>query len=216
MIQNKNQILKDISLWVLLGSNSMMIYLAISQNWNIRSLIFIFWLQSVIIGFFIFLRILSLKNEVFSYSLKDSLVKNLFYQKISFAFFFTMHFGLFSFFTLIVAMMVTRTDKWSLIAPEMVNIMLMGGIFFINHLFSFLYNNSQEGRRDEYVGVVFLLPYIRIAPLIFMFFIAPFALSINPIKGIDQIILILFLIFKTVFDMVGHIFQHKMSNNKIS
>lgn len=47
---------------ILLVSNLIVIILAVIQKWDTSTVLWVYWMQSIIIGFFQFLRILSLKK----------------------------------------------------------------------------------------------------------------------------------------------------------
>jgi hypothetical protein len=55
-------LLNDPSLLFLLTSNVITIFLAIKENWNLSTIMLVYWFQSVIIGFFNFIRILQLEE----------------------------------------------------------------------------------------------------------------------------------------------------------
>ncbi|MCD6381527.1 MAG: hypothetical protein J7L43_00925 [Candidatus Aenigmarchaeota archaeon] len=72
--------LRDPTSWSLLTVNLLTILLALFQNWNFLVLVWIFWFQNIIVGFFNFLRILTLKNENLG-------------KRIVYAFGFFLHYG---------------------------------------------------------------------------------------------------------------------------
>ena len=55
--QPRGNVLHDRSLWLLLASNAVAILLAVTQNWDLIALMWVYWFQSVVIGFFNILRI---------------------------------------------------------------------------------------------------------------------------------------------------------------
>ena len=88
--------------------------------------------------------------------------------------------------------------------------MLIGIIFFLNHLFSFWYNRKEfEGEKPN-IGKIMFFPYARIIPMhlavmaygVFTIFsgIAGFELYFIP--------LILFLVLKTFSDLIMHLAEH--------
>lgn len=58
--------LHDPSLWSLLISNFITIFFAIRGNWNITTILFVYWCQSLIIGFFHHVESLAPKNHLIS------------------------------------------------------------------------------------------------------------------------------------------------------
>ena len=56
------KVIGDPSTLLLVFSNLAAVFLAVWQGWNVLMVLWVYWFQSVIIGFFNFLRILSLKD----------------------------------------------------------------------------------------------------------------------------------------------------------
>lgn len=88
--------LLDSSTWVLLASNLIVAYLAVVESWSLVTIMLIYWFQSVIIGFFNFIRILQLKE----FSTKGFRIMNkrpvpTQATKTFVAFFFLFHYGFF-------------------------------------------------------------------------------------------------------------------------
>lgn len=88
----------DRSALILLFSNIFVIVLALIEQWPINTFLWIYWFQSVIIGFFHFFRILSLQK----FSTENFTINNLpqsptIATKTFTAFFFAFHFGFFHF-----------------------------------------------------------------------------------------------------------------------
>jgi len=54
--------LNDLSLWSLLFSNAITIFFATKEGWDISTILWIYWFQSITIGLFNFVRILQLKK----------------------------------------------------------------------------------------------------------------------------------------------------------
>lgn len=124
----------------LLVSNIIVITLAIVQKWDVSTVLWVYWTQSIIIGFFQFLRILSLKNFT--------------------AFFFAFHYGFFHFIYAIFLASVAAK------APENFMFILTGSsIFFLNHLFSFIHNKEDDEKSKPNIGKLMFSPYARIIPM---------------------------------------------------
>ena len=58
----RSNLLSDHSTLFLIFSNIVLIIFALFENWNILTIMFIYWCQSIIIGFFTFLKMLTLKD----------------------------------------------------------------------------------------------------------------------------------------------------------
>lgn len=131
----------DLSAITLIISNLTVMTLALMQNWDISTLLWVYWVQSIIIGLFQFFRILSLK--------------------ISKAFFFAFHYGFFHF---IYAIFLSNFFQSSP-GLNFQDLLLGSAIFFSNHLFSFIQNRVQDEKSKLNIGTLIFTPYIRIIPM---------------------------------------------------
>lgn len=184
---------KDSSALVLILSNLITIILAVIFSWSIMIILWSYWLQSVIIGFFNFFKILSLKN----YSAER--------VKLGAAVFFAFHYG---FFHLAYALFLAGFSFFSqsISFGDLTFVLLSGIIFFFNHLFSFLYFKNKSNKKNQNIGSVMMFPYLRIIP---MHFIIVFG-GIFLVTGIGSVfVLILFLLLKTAADLAMHLIEHK-------
>lgn len=199
----------DVSFWTLVFSNLAVLFLAVSQHWEARTVVFTFWLQVAIIGFFNAIKLFILNDEAYADLIKDSLVKNVRFQKFSSAVFFCLHFGFFLFCALILSMMVTRTDKLVYLTPEFLkNIFVATAIFFANYLFSFMFD-FKKIQQAAYT-TIFLGPYVRVLPILLMFFVAPLFLTLNRILWAEKLLLPLLFLLKTLIDASSHVIYNKL------
>jgi hypothetical protein len=190
----------DASLIVLLFSNALTIILAITQHWNLITIMWIYWAQSVIIGIFNFIRILSLKDfsidKLYFVNLsgKPALI-----VKIIVAFFFAFHYGFFhlAYFVFLIVISLQNSISHGVIVST--GAVLIGvAIFLANHLFSYILNRKSDMEKGQNIGRVMFFPYARIIPMhltIIFGFVIPFGL-------------IFFLILKTIADVIMHIVEH--------
>jgi hypothetical protein len=89
---------RDPSSWVLILTNLIAIGTAIIQQWSIDNLLWIYWSQSIIIGFFSVIKILSLKKfSTKDFLINDRKVKPNKKTKITTAIYFILFFGFFHF-----------------------------------------------------------------------------------------------------------------------
>lgn len=167
------KILTDPSLIILLISNSLIIILAVYQKWDTSTVLWVYWMQSIIIGFFQFFRILFL---------------NKFH-----AFFFAFHYGFFHFIYAIFLFNLFTNQ-----ALDFKNLFTGGLIFFLNHLFSYLYN----AQKAQSVSKLMFAPYTRIIPMHLIIIFGAF---------LGQSALVIFLLLKTFTDLIMHTIKHKQS-----
>lgn len=205
---------KDQSAMVLVLSNVIIIILALAQQWDILVIMLGYWLQSVIIGLFNFLKIINLKKfSVKDFEMNGKLVRATKNTKRSAAFFFAFHYGFFHFiYFIFLTEFISESQNFSLI-KEVFPILLMGIIFFFNHLFSFWYNRKEFEEKSPNIGKIMLFPYARIIPMhltiIFSRIIIDAGLM-DEFKSFSiPILLLLFLVLKTVADLIMHIIEHR-------
>jgi hypothetical protein len=189
----------------LLISNIIIIFLAVWQRWDIGILFVVYWGQSVIIGVFNFIKIVKLKD--FSYKgfrinkkpaewWVQKYGKN--FVKWYIAIFFAVHYG--GFHLAYLAFIVGNTEIGLV---GFLSALLGIGIFLVDHVYSYFRNkkNDQEKMAKQNLGIVMFWPYARIVPMhlgiVFGFFF------IQNSAG-----LILFLILKTIADVIMHVVEH--------
>lgn len=186
----------DSSSITLLVSNIIVIILAVIQNWEVSTVLWVYWMQSVIIGFFQFFRILSLKKfTTKNFTINNQPALPTSKTKIFTAFFFLFHYGFFHFiYAIFLASVVVKVPK------NFFSILVGSLIFFINHFYSFIHNKIIDEKLQQNIGKLMFTPYIRIVPmhLIIVF---------GAILG--QNMLIVFLILKTITDIIMHVVKHK-------
>lgn len=192
----KRSIFSDPSLWLLIASNLVVIFFAIKDGWNISTMVWIYWFQSIIIGFFNFIRILKLKEfSTQGFTLSGFHVKETPGTKIFTAFYFAFHYGFFHFIYLGFLLSGAFVSLPPLM--EFRYILLTTALFFLNHLFSYFYNRSRDTKKQN-IGTIMFYPYARIIPMHLTIIFGSF------LGGS----LLLFLSLKTLADGVMHFVEH--------
>jgi hypothetical protein len=218
----------DPSLWSLLTVNLLTAGLAVKENWNLMTMLWIYWAQSLIIGFFHFLRILRLKN----FSTEGLKINNLpvpptTTTKILVACFFLFHYGMMHVFYLGILSFFGRSSRQTLTGIELVLSKYSSGpaipaspkidpwqplptadlmyilfsvvLFFFNHLFSYLHHKSTE-RLDLNLGSFMFYPYLRVVPM--------HLVVILMLSSTNPNALVWFLLLKTIADCAMHVIEH--------
>ncbi|MBS3057489.1 MAG: hypothetical protein J4415_02565 [Candidatus Diapherotrites archaeon] len=198
---------KDPTTISLILANFITIIIAVWFSWNLLDLLWIYWWQNVIIGFFTFLKLSSLKGSARGipfYANGANRGKKVKIGEISNAFFFALHYGLFH---LVYASFLGfgLSTNLSYVAPVVM-------AFFINHLFSFLYyRNWQKGKQNA--ETIMFAPYKRIIPMHFTIFAGGFLASLaffgTGTSEISFSLLIVFLLIKTAVDVIMHSVEHE-------
>lgn len=201
---SKYDFLRDPSLWFLVGANAITIYFALTEGWNLGTIMWIYWIQSVMIGVFNFIRIVQLEKfttdgiKVNGVAINANTPQAQSWTKGFFAVFFLMHYGMFHFVYLIFLIVGSFIPEFGSSAPEWKEVGLVSALFFINHLFSFLFNQQRDSH-EQNIGTVMMYPYARIIP---MHLTIIFGAFINALP--------LFLILKAGADAVMHIMEHAL------
>lgn len=188
----------DSSTISLLFSNLVIIFLSFIQKWEVSTILWVYWIQSIIIGFFQFLKILSLKKfstENFTINNEPALPTS--QTKVSTAFFFLFHYGFFHFiYAIFLASVIAKTPE------NFLSILTGSTIFFLNHFYSFVHNKINDQKLTPNIGHLMFAPYLRIIPMHLVIVIG--ALLTN------QALLVVFLFLKTFTDLLAHIFKHDL------
>jgi hypothetical protein len=201
----------------LLLANIGTIVLAILGDWNPATVMFIYWLQSIIIGIFSVVSILGADTAALCADLQKPIDErggsdritprfSLTYKGIM-AGFFTLHYGLFhwGYYTFIVESGLFGTVDFS--DP---GIWLSCGLFFANHLYSHITYRHRGPRDFRYVNEHFFTPYRRIVPMHLTIIFGSIVLVALEIFGISSTlpVLVLFLLLKTYSDISAHLVKH--------
>lgn len=198
----------------LLGANIVTIVLAVVGNWDAAMVLFIYWVQSVIIGIFTVVSLLGADTAALASDISKSLKESggsgtvsahfVGFYKCLLAGFFALHYGLFhwGYFSFIVGSGVfgvvdyTSPDLW-----------ISCGIFLGNHLYSSLYHWHDTPRGGGFVTEEFFRPYHRIVPMHLTIIFGAMVMLALTFVGIPTTlpVLVLFLILKTYTDTGMHV-----------
>jgi hypothetical protein len=198
---NPRDLVSDPTAWSLIFSNLLTIAFAVLEKWNAVTVLWLYWWQSVVIGFFNVVKILSLQEfSTEGFKLSNTPARPTTSTKVFTAFFFLFHYG---FFHLVYAIFLSSSifgrHRSSVSMPGFFDANL--AVFFANGLFTFI-QRKEWSRKNENIGTVMFAPYYRIIPMhftiIFGGFFGPGA------------VLYLFLFLKTASDLISHAISHKL------
>ncbi len=202
--KNWGSALEDPSLFGLVLSNLFTIGLALVFSWNVMLVLWVYWLQSVIIGFFNFFRILFLKNfSTKGFRVNSRPMKANSGTKVFTALFFAFHYG---FFHLVYAVFLSSFTLASagIVFQDILFVFLAGVVFFANHLFSFVYNKTEDEKKQN-IGRVMFFPYARIVPMHLTIVFGGMFLATGFASGL---VLAFFMVLKTGADIAMHLSEH--------
>lgn len=178
------RIIKDPGFWFLLLMNGYLIYYYQQQPGEFNTIIWIYWLQSVLIGLFNFFELLSVNNP-------DSTSLSLNSQPVTkgsmgcAAWFFLLHYGFFHF----VYAIFLLVDKSSGVNGKLM--LITAGIFVTESTMQLIRKRNSLQTEKINVGKMFFTPYLRIVPMHLMILVPSFL-------GITASVL--FLVLKTIAD----------------
>jgi hypothetical protein len=182
----------DRSLWLLLASNAVTILVAMLQNWDLLAVMRVYWFQSVVIGFFNFLRIRRLREfSTGGLRINGHPVEPTQKTKNRIARFFLLHYGFFHLGYFMFLRGVSSTDLKYVLPVAL--------LFLGNHLYSHFYNRPRDTGRQN-IGTLMAYPYVRIIPM-HLTIVLGFFIS-SP--------LLFFLLLKTLADAIMHVVEHRV------
>ncbi|HRI19848.1 MAG TPA: DUF6498-containing protein [Panacibacter sp.] len=181
------------SLLFLIAGNLYCIWYYENHPGGFATIVWIYWLQSIIIGFFNFLDLLTIKN----YDATDFKINN---EPVTeknsgcIAWFFLLHYGFFHLgycIFLLIDFGISTVDK---------NFLLLGaGAFLMESLLGFIKRRQLENEIKPNIGSIFFLPYLRILPMHLMILLPAFT-GIQPS--------LIFLILKMAADIFSYMLFH--------
>jgi len=187
----------------LLSANIVSILLALIFGFELSALVWVYWAESVIIGFWTVAALIyaglriSRKQAGFAFTM------------LFFVGFFLIHYGMFHLGYLVFL----ATLPW--FTPTMGMLPYLGltsAIFFLSHGFSFYVNSVKrteivEGGQDM-IGRIFFAPYKRIVPMHLTIIFSAFIAALLPVYAANIGILMLFMGLKTMGDLYAHQKKH--------
>lgn len=201
----------------LLAANILTILFAITEGWDLATVLFSYWVQSIIIGVFAVVSILTCDRAALAADMNrpgaDGEQKAAWSDRGTLVYlgvmagFFCLHYGLFhwGYYAFIV--------ESGLFGPvDFANPGLWAscGLFVANHLYSFLWHRPRERQGAEYITGAFFRPYNRIIPMhltIIFGSMVVLALAFFSLPG-EMVVLVLFLLLKTYLDLRMHLRKH--------
>jgi hypothetical protein len=206
----------------LIFANLVTIVLAILGNWDLATVLFIYWAQSIIIGIFSVISLLGADTEALRADLQKPIDERGGSEKISPGFvwfykcmiagFFCLHYGLFhwGYYTFIVESGIFGTVNFA--DP---GLWLSCGLFFANHLYSHITYRHKGPKDSSYINEQFFTPYRRIIPMHLTIIFGSIVILALGVFGITSTmpVLVLFLLLKTYSDITAHLIKHEQEEN---
>ena len=192
----------DPSLWLLLVLNLYCIYYFNQHPEGFKTVVWIYWIQSILIGFFNFLDLLTMKNgQPSSFMINDKPYDGSKTANGCAALFFLFHYNVFH---LVYAIFILIQVKGSL---DLRFLLLSTIIIIIECVMGFVRNKRMQQQQMVNVGFVFVMPYLRIIPMHLMILLPGF-LGMNAS--------IIFLILKSITDVIMYLVAHNIYARPVS
>jgi len=198
--QYRKSFINDPSLWILLFSNLATIFFATKEGWNLSTIMWVYWFQSITIGFFNFIRILQLREfSTEGVEINEQPIQSTQNTKNFIAFFFLFHYGLFhaAYLIFLLTGVAAASDGRGAGHIEWNYILLPALFFFISHFFSYFYNKPRDTKKQNISSLMFY-PYARVIPMHFTIILGSSIVGALPF----------FLALKTFADCIMHIIEH--------
>lgn len=185
----------------------MVIFFAIVDGISANQVLWIYWSQSVIIGIFNFIRMITLKNfstEGFRQGNKQVLPTKA--TAISSGVFFLFHYG---FFHLIYAVFlgsfssISNSDNNT---HDVKFIFVSSGIFLVSYLIEFLNSKKEDSNELPNIGLIMFAPYARIIPMHLTIILGGFIGAAGSFfsSNTNVAVIVLFVSLKTIVDLITH------------
>lgn len=192
---------KNPSLLFLLAGNLYCLWYYQQNPDGFVTVVWVYWFQSIIIGLFNFIDLLTIKEfDGSTLKLNDEPVTPA--NKGCMAWFFLVHFGGFHLGYLVflfIQFRITAIDT---------NFLLLAVLAFLAEaIISFIRRKQLEKTTNINIGTLFFLPYLRIVPMHLMILLPAF-LNLQPS--------IVFLVLKTIADLLSFaLYQHLFNKSRI-
>lgn len=202
-------IIRDPELWFIVLFNALIILFYYLGQVDPRSVILIYYFQSIIIGLFHFLRLYKLSNfNTDNFTSNGKPVEATRKTARSTAFFFLFHYGFFHFvyFVFLTIMIFSMSDGKNGFDTKFFLFSIFS--YFVNSLFSLRYHVERDKEEKPNIGSLMFLPYLRVFPM-HIFIIAGMGLELSKREVLGFDVLELFVLLKTLSDVAMHVLSEK-------
>lgn len=185
------KLLNDWTLWLLVLFNIYLLYYYLQNSGEFRTLVFLYWTQSVVIGLATGIDIATIyKIKPGSMEANGKPLENTAAAKGRMAIAFLVHYGIFH----MVYLIFIIVDTPGSIDYHFLKIGM--GIICLNVAIDFVHKKIQQRHIETDVGKTFVTPYVRIVPMHIMLMLPGFF-------GTKKVTI--FIVLKIVMDILMHI-----------
>jgi hypothetical protein len=184
-------------------SNIITIVLAVTQQWELHTIMILYWAESLLIGILNIFRIMGLKEfSTEGYEINGRTVSPTRGTQIQTATFFAFHFGMFHLTYMIFMFIQGYNDVIHSVGIIIINII----ITTLSHIYSYFTNIKEEINSKPNIGAVMFLPYLRIIPMHLTIIVGSTLLAGSSVA--------FFMILKMLSDIFTHVVVHRMYRGK--
>jgi len=184
-------------------ANLATIVMAVAFDWPAGVLLWPYWLQSLVIGWYNRKRLLALQEfSTANLTMNDKPVAATPATQRQVAQFFVLHYGGFHLAYLFVLLPTARM----LSAWDFLGIAVAAGTFLANHRHSYRANIAADARGKPNIATLMFLPYLRVLPMHLIIIVGGKALGTTDSSGL----IVLFGLLKTCADVAMHFASHHL------
>ncbi len=178
------------STWALVGANALTLVLALALHWPVATLLWPYWLQNLVIGWYARKRMLALTHfSTEGFTSNDQPVPEDESGKRSTASFFGIHYGFFHFVYLIFLCVEAPLTRFG----DFLTVLACGFSYVIAQRRTFAQQVAADAGGTPNLGALMFLPYLRVLPM-----------HLAIVLGFTRIgpgALVLFVVLKTLADI---------------
>jgi hypothetical protein len=181
--------------------NAATVAVALGLDWPAATLMWPYWTQSIIIGYFSRKRILALgRFSTVGFEINDRPVSPTPATQRSVANFFALHYGFFHFgYLVFLVQRFSQLNAW-----DWLGLGALAISFAWNHRFSYEQNVEADRRGTPNIGTLMFLPYARIVPMHLTILLG------GAMAGDGPAVVLIFGALKTAADVLMHYVEHRI------
>jgi hypothetical protein len=199
----RSNLFSDIGFWWLLLWNLFLVYQQYNHPGTFKTILWIYWVQSVLIGLFTFLDILTLKKVAPGSWKEDGKEMSDAKAKGCASFFFLFHYGFFHFGYLIFLFVFVKAEgrfDFNFFTLSVITC-------FLGLLINFIRRKTTYANTPGNIGSMFILPYLRIIPMHLTILLPAF-------WGVSA--LSVFTLLKTGVDVLFYLLTNRQYQNTVT
>lgn len=194
---------RDTALWGILASNLLTLVVALAFRWDIRELLWPYWLQSIVIGAFAARRMFVLQRfAVGGFTINDKPATESTETRHSTVLFFIVHYGFFHFGYLVFLWTGWMENGAAVTALDKLGIAALAVSFIWSHWRSHVEHVEADLAGRPNLGKLMLMPYLRVIPM-------HVVIVFGAARGGGAGAVLAFALLKTLADLGMHRFEHR-------